>query len=261
MLSMELAVSNPRQATMLELLRVGEQLHIRDLAQRFAVSEMTIRRDLKALEVQRAIVRTHGGGVAAADLRFLQTSLPHYVSAPEKVAIGAHAASLVQPGQTIMLDAGTTALEVARHLPHDSSITVATLSLCVAQELYGTPLNVVLFGGMLRKDFPSLFGPLTEQMLAQFHVDWLFIGCDGARSSNGFYIADVHLASHEQAMMRTADRVVVVTESTKFSRTAFVRYATLEEIDVLVTDPRLSADDRRELEAHGMQVILAEGNV
>jgi DeoR/GlpR family transcriptional regulator of sugar metabolism len=248
-----------RQITMLDELRRAGRLSIRDLAQQYAISEMTARRDLAVLEAQGLLVRTHGGGVAADRLRFMQTALAHYTAPPEKAAIGRHAAALVQPGQTIMLDAGTTALEVARHLPHDASLTVATSSLCVAQELYGTPVTVILFGGMLRKDFPSLYGPLTEEMLRHFHVDTLFIGCDGARSDAGFYTADVHLASLERAMMQIADRVVVVTESTKFGHSAFSRIAAIEDVHTLVTDTGLAEMDRDRLAARGMTIVLAEG--
>lgn len=247
---------NPRHATIIELLRRGEPLTVRGLAARFGVSSMTIRRDLRLLESRRLLIRTRGGGTSAGDIRFLQEAFSHYIVSPEKVAIGRLAATFVTPGQTIMLDAGTTALEVARALPRDVSLTVVTSSLCVAQTLYQTSVNVILLGGILRRDFPGLIGTLAEQILQCIHVDTLFIGCDGARSDQGFYIDDVQHASLVQAMMRAADRVIVIAESTKFSSAAFMRYATISEVHALITDEHLCATDRDSLEAQGVTLHL-----
>ena len=157
-----------------------------------------------------------------------------------------------------MVDTGTTALEVTRHLPRNAGITVVTASLCVAHELFGSDLTVLLLGGFLRKEFPSLYGPLTERMLlGSFHIDLLFIGCDGADSREGFYSADLHVSSLEQAMIRVAARVVVVTESSKFGKRAFVRYAMPEKIHTLVTDAKLPDEDKANLKERGVQVLLA----
>lgn len=242
----------------MEILRDEGRVLVSSLSERFDVSEMTIRRDLTELEEQGIVTRTHGGAVPTGRLRFLLSAFPHYQLNPQKAAIGKLAAGLVQPGQTVMVDTGTTALEVARHLLQDSAITVATTSLCVAQELYGTALNVLLLGGFMRKEFPSLYGPLTESMLGSFHIDVLFMGCDGANSKDGFYTADLHVSSLEQAMIRIAGQVVVVTESSKFGNKAFVRYATPEQINTLVTDRQLSAEDHANLTESGVRIMIAK---
>ena len=249
---------HPRRVTILDLVQNEDRVKVRQLADRFHVSPMTIRRDLSLLEDQGYLVRTHGGAVVAGRLRFLQRAFPHYTVSKRKAAIGKLAATLVQPGQTVMVDTGTTALEVARNLPKDAGITVATTSLCVAQELYGAPLTVLLLGGFLRKEFPSLYGPLTESLLKGFHVDILFMGCEGADSLQGFYTVDLHISSLEQATIEISDRVVVVTESSKFARKSFVRYARPEQIDTLVTDAGLSVTDRKNLEKHGIKILFVE---
>lgn len=249
---------NTRQQAILEIVQDSGRVSVRELARQFVVSEMTIRRDLTALEAAGRLVRTHGGGLVVGHADFLQRAFPSAAVSPRKQAIGRAAAALVQPGQTVMVDTGTTALEVARHLPRDASITVATTSLCVAEELYGEPLNVLLLGGFMRKEFPSLYGPITESLLRTLHVDILFIGCDGANSEDGFYTADLHVSSLEQAMMRISDRVVVVTESGKFGKRAFARYARPEEIHTLVTDDGLAEKDRKNLEERGVTVVLVD---
>ncbi len=247
-----------RRTAILETLRDEGRVLVGSLATRIGVSEMTIRRDLSELETAGIVTRTHGGAVPTGRLRFLLSAFPHYELNACKAAIGKHAAGLVRSGQTVMLDTGTTALEVARHLPQDTAVTVLTTSLCVAQELYGSALNVLLLGGFLRKEFPSLYGPLTESMLGSFHIDLLFMGCDGAHAVEGFYSADLHVSSLEQAMIRIADRVVVVTESHKFGKKSFVRYATPEKIHTLVTDGGLSGEDRARLREQGVHIVIAD---
>jgi DeoR family transcriptional regulator of aga operon len=246
-----------RHARIIDLLKQEQQVNVRDLARRLDVSEMTIRRDMVHLERQGFLVRTHGGGMTTGKISFLQDGMLSDSISPEKQAIGRVAASLVSPNDTIMLDAGTTALQVALHLPRIEGVMVATTSLCVAQALYGSPLQVLLLGGYLRKEFPSLYGPLTERMLDGFHVDTLFTGCDAANSREGLYTADLHLSSLEQMMIRIADRVVVVAESSKFDKRAFVRFATLDQVHTIVTDPGISEQDKQNFEEQGITVLVA----
>lgn len=243
---------NHRQTEIVNMLQGGQRISVRELAARFAVSEMTIRRDLNALEAERLLVRTYGGATPADSPRL-------HLESPAQAAIGRRAAALVAPGQTIMLSTGATALEVARHLPRDANLTVATTSLSVAQELFGSTLTVVLFGGILRKEFPSLYGPMTEAMIKNFHVDRLFTGCDGARSDDGFYTAEIQHSSLEQAMISSADHVTVITESRKFGQPAFVRFAAIDDVDMVITDPGLFAIDRQQLEERGVEVVITEG--
>jgi len=249
---------NSRQSKIIDLLQSEDRLEVRRLAQRFSVSQMTIRRDLELLQADGFVVRTHGGGIPAGKLRVLQHAFPHYLVSPEKAAIGKLAASLVTPGQTVLIESGTTVLEVARNLPRDPSITVATTSLCVLQELYGGPMQILLFGGYARKDFPSLYGPLTEATLKSFHVDVLFIGCDGADSQSGFYTSNLLVSSLDEQMIKIASRVVIVTESSKFGGKGFVRFAAPNQVHTLVTDRRLSAVDRKNLVERGVNVLFAE---
>jgi len=238
-----------RQTAMLDWLREGRRLDVRALAAHFAVSEMTIRRDLLALENHGKLARTRGGGIAAPE----PAARP--VSA-EKVAIGRLAAGLAAPGQLIMVDTGTTALEVARHLPDDPGITIATTSLSVARELSDTPLTVLLLGGFLRKGFQSVYGPLTEHLLQILHVDTLFVGCTGV-DAEGFYADDLLLFNQLQSMMRIADRIVVVAESGKFGRKSAVRYARLDQVHTFVTDAGLTPQQRELLDARGLNTMAA----
>ena len=249
---------NTRQTAIVESLEKDNSVNVRTLANDLGVSTMTIRRDLKLLHDQGLLVRTHGGGVSAGKLHFLQRAFPYHPSNPAKMAIGKLAAGLVAPGQTIMIDGGTTPLAVARNLPKDANNTVVTTSLCAVQELYRSSVQVLLLGGNVRTEFPSLYGPLTEDNLKRIHVEILFMGCDGADSKNGFYMADFRLCNLQQQMITCADRVVLVTESAKFGRKSLMHYASLEHVNTLVTDTHLSPDDRQGLEESGINVLLAE---
>ncbi len=249
-----------RRETIVELLRGQQRVHVRDLARQFDVSEMTIRRDLDELAQKGFLVRTYGGGKATAKLHFVENGLPEYSPSAHKTAIGKLAASLVAPGQTIMVDSGTTTLEVVRNLRRDPSTTVATVSLWVAQELFGSDINVVLVGGSLRTGFPGACGTLTEKWLSDFRVDVLFISCDGADSEDGFYLADVQTSSLVQAMIRIAGEIAVVAESAKFGKRAFVRYAQPSQVRIVVTDAGLPPKDRKNLEERGVRVLIAEVN-
>ncbi len=158
-----------------------------------------------------------------------------------------------------MLDAGFTAYEVAVHLPHDPSITVITTSILVVQALYDSPVNLILLGGRVRRDTPCLFGPLTERMLKDLHVDIMFTGCDGASSRDGFYTSSIEAASLAHAMAVSAERVVVVTESAKFYRKSVARFVSVEDqVHALVTDVDIPVEEKANLEDRGVEVIIAE---
>lgn len=249
---------NQRHPLILELLKSNREVSVQHLAKQFGVSPMTIRRDLDKMAGQGLLMRTHGGAVPTAKLRFVESALPGHKPSSRLAAIGRLAASLVERGQTILIDSGTTALEVARHIPKDVGVTVATTSLCVAQELYGLPIDILIIGGLLRRDFPSVYGSLSEGVLAKLHVDTLFIGCNGADSRDGFYSSDPRVSDLDQCMAQVANRIVIVTESWKFGRKALVRFASLSDVDTVVTDLDISPEDRANLEESGIRVLLAE---
>jgi len=249
---------NFRQTEISELLNAEQEVSIHELADRFGVSQMTIRRDLSFLEKQGLAVRTHGGAVVAGKLRFLQGVFTGQADSTIKQSLGKLAASLVGQGETVLVDGSSTTYEMAVQLPKSAGITLATTSLRVAQALYGSGIKVLVLGGFLRDDTPNLYGPLAEQSLAGLRVDHLFVGCDGAESRDGFYMADLHAASLEQAMIACAHEVVVVAESIKFNRRAFARYATPQQVQYLVTDSGITARDRSNLEERGVNVMIAE---
>ena len=156
-----------------------------------------------------------------------------------------------------MVDCEPSVLNLINHIPRDIEITIVTTSLHVVHELQGSSIDVILLGGLLRKEFPGVYGPLTETLLNNLHADILFAGCDGASSEDGFYMADMGVSSLEQSMIRASEQVVVVTESSKFGHRSFARFATPRDVHIVVTDSELSVFDRFNLEEQGVELMIA----
>jgi DeoR/GlpR family transcriptional regulator of sugar metabolism len=251
---------NLRQTQILELIERDERISISDIREAFGVSEMTVRRDLALLEERGYVTRIHGGVVARKklffDSSFSQRRREHE---EEKKIIARTAVSFVEPGENIILDTGTTTLYIAEELVRlDMVATVATTSLAVASTLFNSSIDVLIFGGFLRREIPDLFGPLTERNLKEFHAHKLFMGCDGLTPEEGFFTSDLHISKIEESLVGRADRVIVVTDSSKFGRKSFVRIAETDAVHTIITDSGIQARFLRDFEKRGVEVLVAE---
>jgi DeoR family fructose operon transcriptional repressor len=233
---------NIRQSQILELIEKNERVSIGAISDIFKVSEMTIRRDLAFLEEKGYVTRIHGG-VLANRILFFDSSFKqkHQEHIDEKKAIAKCAVSLIQPGDNIILDTGTTTLYIAHELVKLNIIfSVATTSLAVASTLFNSNIDVLIFGGFLRREIPDLFGPLTEKNLQGFHAHKLFMGCDGLTVQEGFFTSDLNISHIEERMVCIADKVIVVTDSSKFGKKSFVRYAGVDAVHAIITDKQVN---------------------
>lgn len=238
--------AHPRRAKILELLAHDGEISVQHLTALFGVTPMTIRRDLEALENQGSLTRTHGGAIfsqrAVAEFAFLEQGRKHQ---REKEAIAREAAQLVQPGMTIVLDTGTTTLEVARAVAGISNLTVLTSSLAIASALHASNnVELVLLGGNVRRRSPDLMGPLTEENLDRFRVRMAILGADGA-DSTGVFTTELSIARVSRAMVQCARETVLVADSSKFEHPSFVRYADWKNISRVVTDDGLPSAARK----------------
>lgn len=250
---------NIRQSQILELIEKHERISIASIREAFSVSEMTVRRDLAYLEENGYVIRIHGGVIAGRRL-FFDSSFSHRTKehVEEKRKIAQAAVSLIEPGENVILDTGTTTLYIAEELVKlDLVITVGTTSLAVASTLFNSNMDVLIFGGFLRREIPDLFGPLTERNLQEFHAHKLFMGCDGLSASEGFFTSDLHISKIEERMVTIADRVIVVTDSSKFGKKSFVRYAAAKSVHTLITDSMVSEEHVRGFKREGVEVIIA----
>ena len=235
-----------RQSKILDLLTRNGEVSVLDLSEKFHVTAMTIRRDLEALEQANALMRTHGGAIptqkSVAEFAFLERNR---TCLPEKQAIAREAATLVKPGMAIVLDTGTTTLEVAKAIQHMEGIKVLTSSLAIASILHTREnIELVLLGGNVRKNSPDLSGPLTEENLRQFRAALAILGADAA-DRRGAYASDLSVARVSKAMMASADHTALVVDSRKFSRSSFVKFADWKSFHYVVTDRGITKTDKR----------------
>jgi DeoR/GlpR family transcriptional regulator of sugar metabolism len=235
-----------RLRKILALLASHEEVSVTSLAARFRVTTMTIRRDLESLERDGRITRTHGGALLAAPtMAAFAFQERRQVRMAEKAAIGRAAVREVQPGMTLILDTGTTTLEVARLLGGIPRLKVLTNSLAIASALLAHgDLELVLLGGTVSARSPDLSGPLTEDNLAAFRADLAIVGAD-ALDARGLYTSGQPIARVSRAMLANAARTLLVADSSKFGKTAFARIANWSDIDLLVTDAGLPRAVRR----------------
>lgn len=239
-------------------LRVRDSVAVAELATHYGVSEMTIRRDLDELAQQGVVRRVRGGALSL----LLRGEEPPFAAREREAVeakrrIGVAAAGLLADGEAVLLDGGTTALEVARAV-RDRRLTVVPLAMQAAAELSTAPrLRLVLPGGEVRPGELNFKGPLTESSIRALRFDTAVLGCCGLSAEHGLTAQDLPEVAVKQAAMAAARRVVVVCDSGKFSRVAFGAVCPLERIDIVVTDAAIPAEQRSALTAAGVTVHVA----
>ena len=240
-----------------EILRAvrGGTAHVSELAESFGVSEMTVRRDLGTLARDGKLERVHGGAVdASGEPGFSQIEVERF---DIKDRLGAAAAAMVSDGQTVMVDIGTSTLQFARHL-HGKKITVVTTNLAVVEELVPDPdIELVLPGGIVRRNYRSLVGVLAEDSLRQIKSDILFLGTSGVDVDMGVWDTTMVEVPIKRLMIAGAEEVVLIADTAKFAMTGMVRVCGPESIDHIVTDAPLPAACRSAVDAAGIEVTVA----
>ncbi len=249
-----------RRNQILHVLQEQGECSVEDLAAQFAVSAMTIRRDLEMLKTNGRIMRTHGGASATSrisfEFRYLQRA---QVQRAAKAAIAAKAVELIADGESVLLDSGTTTLAIAEQLRHRRNLTVVTASLPIASTLYGCEgIALLLVGGYLRHDEPDLAGVVTETNLEMIRPDVAFTGADAIDEKGNIYQTSPDLASMLSRIDQPARRVYVVADHTKMGRTSLMRMRNLREWSGLITDSGIDGEFARKLTRAGGQVIIAE---
>jgi DeoR/GlpR family transcriptional regulator of sugar metabolism len=239
-----------------EILRAvrGGTAHVSELAESFGVSEMTVRRDLGALARDGKLERVHGGAVdSGSEPGFSQIEVERF---DIKYRLGAAAAAMVEDGQTVMIDIGTSTLQLARHL-HGRTITVVTTNLAVVEELLPDPdIELVLPGGVVRRNYRSLVGVLAEDSLRQIKSDILFLGTSGVDLEMGVWDTTMVEVPIKRLMIAGADEVVLIADAAKFSMTGMVRVCGPESISHIVTDAPLPAACRSAVDHAGIEVTI-----
>jgi DeoR family transcriptional regulator of aga operon len=246
-----------RLGAILERLSSDGSVSVVDIATALEVSTATIRRDLRLLEEQRLLGRTHGGAVPQGvlyelPLRYKSTRQPE-----QKLRIAREAATRVLEGWAIGLTGGTTTTEVARALVDRSRLTVVTNALNIASELAVRPnLKLVVTGGVARPESYELVGPIAEASLQGLNLDVVFLAVDGISPDAGLTTHHEIEAGTNRALMERARRVIVVADSSKIGRVTFARICDLAGVDELITDDGADREAIAAVEAGGVPVTI-----
>lgn len=243
-----------RKIEIMKLLENNAKVNINRLAEALQVTKVTIRSDLDSLETRGLLLRTHGGAVLPENYHLVRR-ITHtlHERRKEKEAIARIAVSLIEPGSTVLIDSGSTTAFLARLLT-DMRLTVITNSVLVLQELAASETaELLVCGGALRKPDMALIGEIARSFYEQIHADIIFLGATGYCIEKGISCANLIEAETKKHMIKSAQQVCLLADSSKRGRVALAHICDWEDIDILVTDS-LSSADQDVLAGYGVEV-------
>lgn len=252
-------MAEERRTQILQIVRTAGRVKVNELASRFSTSAVTIRNDLNELHQRGMVLRSHGGAVLPDTI--LRESPVHErlnANSDEKQRIGAKAALLINDGETIILDSGTTTLEIARQIKRKQGLHVITNGVNIAAELLDArDVQTFIIGGTVRGESASISGRFSEEMFDQFSADKLFLSGAGCDLEFGVSGANLEETMVNRSMMRIAREIILVADASKFSKRSMTRIAPFTEIDTVISDTKLSEEIQEKLRMLGCNLILA----
>jgi|YelNatPaOPRAMG01_1025707.scaffolds.fasta_scaffold12735_2 DeoR/GlpR family transcriptional regulator of sugar metabolism len=251
-----------RRSQIAQLVLEQGKVTVAELVKKFQITETSIRRDLLLLEEDKRLKRVHGGAVSISDNFRSETFSEKgklHIQAKEK--IGKYAVELIQQGNIVLLDSGTTTLQIARQMPanlrQNNHITLVTNSLPIAQEVLNWPSpNLTILGGIFLPDYQATVGPQTIALLRDLSADIAFLGADGLTLTGGATTANVLMAEVDRMMVERARKAVLVTDSSKIGRAGFVTIKPVSAFDLIITDDKAPAEFVQTATNMGIKVIL-----
>jgi len=246
-----------RERRILNLLQQRGDLSVAALCDALDVSEATVRRELQALERRGLLKRLHGGATLAG-VNGLEPQFQDKQEANReaKEAIAAAALALIEDGDDIYLDGGSTVLALARLLHRKRHLTIVTNSLMAAATLMDTEHRLILVGGEFRPKSRVMIGPLTTPIISTLRVRKSFMGTIGLTVADGMTTTDPGEAYTKEQIMQRSQRVILLADHGKFGVASFARSGSLDDIDTIITD-EIDGDWQRELDQHDVHVLLA----
>jgi DeoR/GlpR family transcriptional regulator of sugar metabolism len=250
--------THERRQQIAQILGEQQRVTVPELSQHFSVSEVTIRKDLAWLEAHKLAVRTHGGAVlatpATAEMGF---DVRERLQQSEKERIGAAATNYIQHGETIYLDASTTALAMTPFLKEKRELTVVTNGLRAGIELItATSASVLVPGGMLRQESLSLVGTWGKSVLQQIHISKAFVGARGFTLREGLTDVNGEEVELKRGVIETAKEVIAVIDHSKWNQIAFATFCPLEHLKLIITDTKAPAHLVEQVRSKGIEVWL-----
>jgi len=248
-----------RRSKIISILHDKKSILVNETAALFHVTEETIRRDLKLLENQGLLTRTHGGAVLTDDTK-VEASLEvrEGINIEGKDAIGKKAAEEVSDGDTIILDASTTSLYVAKHIKDKKGITVITNAEKVAFTLSECKdITIISTGGILRHNSLSYVGRAAENALSNYYADKVFFSCKGFSPGRGMMDSNEEEAEIKKTMIKCSNRAIFLCDHTKFDKVGFTAATTLDDISMIITDKSMPEGWARQIGSSGIKIKTA----
>jgi len=251
-----------RRSQIAQMVLENGKVLVADLVSQFEVTETSIRRDLTLLEQGGRLKRVHGGAIpipgSSRTDSFAEKKELHIKT---KERIGKVAAELIKPKDIVLLDSGTTTLQVVRQVPstlrNSNMITLVTNSLPIAQEVLAWPSpNLTILGGLYLPDYQAMVGPQTLAQLQELTADKVFLGADGLTLGSGPTTANVLMAEVDRMMVEHSRQVILVTDSSKIGRVGFVPIKAVNSIHILITDTNAPPDIVQSIRDMGVEVLL-----
>lgn len=249
-------ILSPRQKDIIALARSQGRVSVEQLAVKFSVTPQTIRKDLNELCDRRLMSRVHGGAMVAFGVENVAYEARRSLAAAEKRAIGEAAAKLIPNNCSLFINIGTTTEEVSRSLVGHEDLLVITNNLNVAQTLYRQPtIEVVLAGGPVRRADGAVIGAATVDFIKQFRVDYAVIGTSAIEADGSLLDFDVREVQVSKAIIENSRRTILVSDKSKFGRSAPVRIGHIGDVDAFVTDALPNEDFRKLCHERDVEVI------
>ncbi len=252
-------IPHKRRLEIIKLLEEEGSAEVTHLAKLFKVTEVTIRKDLEILEGEGLITKEHGGAfLKMQSEKVLVPTAQNVANSDKKSAIGRRAAEFVRPGDSIIIDAGTTTAEFAKHLGKRAPLTVITTSLTVALTLAPHQgIDVHMTGGEFKAPTMSLTGSQAAEFFNNLHVEKLFLSAMGLSFKTGLTYSGISDVVVKKAMLKCASRVYLLADSTKIEKQSFASLGDLSVIHTLITDKGIDPRHRELLEKQRIEVVLA----
>ncbi len=249
-----------RREEIIRIITRDKSVRVNELAERFEVTEETIRRDLDKLEKEGIVKKTYGGAVVrdfvskdATLSERLQTNLD------EKRRIAALARDLVNDGETIFIDMSTTALEFIKHIDEDKKVTVITNSLTAITELNNKPnVKVITIGGVLNSETLCMEGPMTHKFIQNYYVDKTIFSVKAISLDRGIMDSNEVSADIKRLMIRNANQAILLVDATKFDQTALTIVTDMENVDMLITEKNLDSDWQDAISSWDVELVIAK---
>lgn len=243
---------NKRQLKILETISEQPKMNVSQLAEEFGVSQVTIRQDLKSLESSGMLKRFHGGAAIIGDDIMQRLSVNFDI----KTAIAAKAASLVARGETVMIESGSTNALLAKKLTEIYGVQIITNSAFIARYIRDSQSRVTLLGGEYQTESEVMVGPLVKSCVEHFNLDKLFIGVDGFSPDIGFTCKDLMRGEAVKAMAMRTRKVIVLTDSSKFSSVGVVSMFKPQEVSLVITDSGIPEECSDSLTQNGVELLI-----